>query len=457
MSLFKVPNAPPPLKKQKTDKNTDNRSSVTNNFTLASLFSGNFKPQQASTPNEGPEQQHNPQQSQACSSQSSFFAMLREDDQVLKAPFVPEEFQTMHHLIEAYPELAPAAESSVPAAPAPITTFAMPKPVIPDSSIMLKDLGAVPKGYKKDLVQKKKTPKPINRKQFDELVVRAARRWDRKSFGANVNPVKSIRRKLLKMHETATQSPRPSMLSQRIVTPKTPANIIHPSVFKIPGLPVPVFYEDKRLNSQMMRPARRNEQFCDLMNETVDSLKDCRIGDTPALFATPSFPLPFVGRKNPVVQRNDRAKHRRPAIDETRALFGECAKEDRDRFDFSEFKFDFLNTTTNDVEISPLMTKAGTQKEIRDSSLDSLFGTPTQYTCGMDIDMITAPPPLRRPQLVAPTPFSSIFRSPPRHSVSSTGWQRKFAKAKKRQPIVTTTKDDDDDDYWMKMFNRNLG
>jgi len=186
LSLFKVP-VIPPSKRQKIEilPNTVNTS---NNFTLASLFSGNFNPPQFSTPIE------------------------KEKAKKTEQPY----------------------------------------PLIADPNDILGSFGNLQfheeDNHGTDQNKKINTTKEIDQmKYYKDLVDEAAAYVDTACFDDIENPIQIIGNRVGNMHEDASQSPRPSLISPCSVRDMPIASSEPPKeAKKTQSWPVPVFYDQSK-------------------------------------------------------------------------------------------------------------------------------------------------------------------------------------------------------------------
>jgi hypothetical protein len=182
LSLFKVP-AIPPTKRQKIEilPNTVN----TSNFTLASLFSGDFKPQKFSTP-------------------------IEKEKQVEKTE--------------------------------------QPLPLIADPNDILGSFENLQFHEEGNQGTDKNATKEIDQmKNYYDLVDEASAYIDSACFDDIEDPIEIIEKKISNKHEDASQSPRPSLISPcSIQDMRTAFSELSKETKQTPSWPVPVFYDQPK-------------------------------------------------------------------------------------------------------------------------------------------------------------------------------------------------------------------
>lgn len=197
LSMFKVPEIPP-TKRQKIEilPNTVN----TSNFTLGSLFSGNFNPPQFSTPIEREK---------------------AEQPQLLSMPIEREE-----------------ANKTV-----------QPQPLIADPNDILGSFGYLQfheeENHGTDKIKKASTPKELDDMKYYKVLVDESSVYVETACLDDIeNPIKITEKKVNNKHEVASQSPRPSLISPRSVH-NSPIAFLEPpkEAKKTQSWPVPVFYD----------------------------------------------------------------------------------------------------------------------------------------------------------------------------------------------------------------------
>lgn len=210
LSIFKVPEAPVAKKQKIQDVGKD----TTNNFTLESLFSGNFKPGKASTPFD-----EQPTPSEANSKPKSAESINKEPRQ---------------------------AES----------VSMEPRPIISDPGDFLggsKVLGVQAFENFSASLQEEDEEDP-KFKEFEALVDEAAKQTD-SCFSHIPDPMVDVINRLNNVHDIATQSPRKSLFSESELSPQAETPVKS-------NRPVPVFYEKPEGQTE------DNSVFC----KTVESL-----------------------------------------------------------------------------------------------------------------------------------------------------------------------------------------
>jgi len=199
LSVFKVPEIPP-TKRQKIEilPNTVNAS----NFTLASLFSGNFNPPQFSTPIE---------REKAKKAEQPQFSMPIEREEANKT--------------------------------------VQPHPIIADPNDILGSFGYLQfheeENHGTDKIKKASTSKELDDlKYYKELVDESSVYVETACLDDIENPIKITGKKVNNKHEDASQSPRPSLISPRSVQ-NSPKAFLEPpkEAKKTQSWPVPVFYD----------------------------------------------------------------------------------------------------------------------------------------------------------------------------------------------------------------------
>ncbi|KAG5671731.1 hypothetical protein PVAND_001911 [Polypedilum vanderplanki] len=446
LSIFKVPEIPqsPAAKKPKISHSTETE------FTIASLFSGNFNPRKTSTPNEkaaAVEQSAEKSKQLNHDKPSAFNNMLQNNENQLeieqkqKPLLLPDQDEVVA-MLEL--EFVKSGKSQTPKILKQPSSISLPKPFISDPNDILKGMESQ-LNFEKETVKAKSQQKLKNPKDFDDLVTRAANKLNNKCFSKIDNPIKSIQNRLLAIHDRAIQSPRPSMLSERISTPKTSIGESQP-VFKIPNLPKPVFYENKE-----------QEVYFSDIDETVNSLKKFNISETPALFDSPginvnifpkkkfnidvtpvifnspAFSLSAFHHENNFIYQNDHMTFKNKSnFDETSTLFDQETKYR----DFERYNYNLYDSTQRHNGFLPSTSKNDKQKDLL---ADSFFESPTNFFCDNDemswidrsFESILNPKKhilQQQQQQFSPNAFS-IFKSPPNSISSDLSLQQKFAKA----------------------------
>lgn len=279
LSVFKVPEVPQNKRQKMSSNESRDRSllaSNSSNFTLASLFSGNFKPPRSSTPFETKRSSENEIEAMQTSILEFEKPETPVEKQQVAAPIIFENEKATKEFFEAEKVQTKAVKIQEPEK---VTMKAVEKVVVKEKQAMISDPSemlkqVIAKSQKrkrqreKSIQEDQKDRENIKVKKYLDVVDKAAKRLDSLCFLKVDDPVKNILNKLNSFHEIASQSPRASLLSQGSSRCRRD---LTPSFNRIRGIPIPVFYDEAQTETK--KPASETSSVTDfesLFGETYD-------------------------------------------------------------------------------------------------------------------------------------------------------------------------------------------